>query len=123
MRVGVFGTGDVGKTLGSALTTLGHEVMMGAREAQNPKALEWAASQGESVIALSRTSEQRQQEERGHSGSLVVIRCWVSGGGWVNIRSCSSIRCASAAAGTPSCLPLGSRRQGAHKRKVLDDRP
>ena len=47
MRVGVFGTGDVGKTLGSALITLGHEVRMGAREAQNPKALEWAASQGE----------------------------------------------------------------------------
>jgi predicted dinucleotide-binding enzyme len=47
MRVGVFGTGDVGKTLGSALITLGHEVRMGAREAQNEKAVAWAASQGE----------------------------------------------------------------------------
>ena len=47
MRVGVFGTGDVGKTLGSALIALGHEVMMGAREAQNEKAVAWAASQGE----------------------------------------------------------------------------
>jgi predicted dinucleotide-binding enzyme len=33
MKVGVLGTGDVGRSLGTAFVTLGHEVMMGAREA------------------------------------------------------------------------------------------
>ena len=33
MRVGVLGTGDVGKALGNAFLALGHEVRMGARDA------------------------------------------------------------------------------------------
>ncbi len=32
MKIGIFGTGDVGKTLSSALTQRGHEVMLGTRE-------------------------------------------------------------------------------------------
>lgn len=46
MRIGVLGTGTVGQTLGSGLVGLGHEVMLGSREANNPNALEWAASSG-----------------------------------------------------------------------------
>ncbi len=46
MRVGVLGTGDVGKALGRGFLALGHEVKMGAREAQNPKATEWAKAAG-----------------------------------------------------------------------------
>lgn len=42
MRVGVLGTGDVGKALGNAFLALGHEVRMGARDANNPKAAAWA---------------------------------------------------------------------------------
>ncbi len=38
MRVGVLGTGDVGKALGRGFAALGHEVKMGAREAGNEKA-------------------------------------------------------------------------------------
>jgi predicted dinucleotide-binding enzyme len=46
MRVGILGTGDVGKALGRAFTTLGHDVMMGAREAKNEKAVAWSEEVG-----------------------------------------------------------------------------
>src|SRR5580765_6774202 len=46
MKVAVLGTGDVGKALGKGFITLGHEVMMGARSANNDKALAWAKEMG-----------------------------------------------------------------------------
>jgi predicted dinucleotide-binding enzyme len=46
MRIGVLGTGDVGKALGKAFITLGHEVRMGSRSANNEKAIEWAKEMG-----------------------------------------------------------------------------
>lgn len=42
MRIGVLGTGTVGRTIATKLIELGHEVRMGAREADNPVAAEWA---------------------------------------------------------------------------------
>jgi predicted dinucleotide-binding enzyme len=36
----------VGQTIGSKLVHLGHEVMMGAREVDNPKAVVWAKEEG-----------------------------------------------------------------------------
>ena len=42
MKVGVLGTGMVGKTIGTKLVALGHEVTMGARTATNEKAAAWA---------------------------------------------------------------------------------
>ena len=46
MRIGVLGTGVVGRTLATKLADLGHEVRMGARDAANEAAREWAASAG-----------------------------------------------------------------------------
>ena len=46
MKYAVLGTGMVGHTLATKLVSLGHEVRMGAREADNVKATEWASSQG-----------------------------------------------------------------------------
>ncbi|WP_120520068.1 NADPH-dependent F420 reductase [Arthrobacter celericrescens] len=46
MRIAVLGTGTVGHILGGKLVELGHEVMMGSREAGNPKGTDWAASAG-----------------------------------------------------------------------------
>jgi predicted dinucleotide-binding enzyme len=46
MRIGVLGTGDVGRALGKAFLTLGHEVEMGSRSAANEKALAWAKGLG-----------------------------------------------------------------------------
>jgi predicted dinucleotide-binding enzyme len=47
MRVGVLGTGSVGKAIGTKLVELGHEVTMGSRTADNLQAVEWAGAAGE----------------------------------------------------------------------------
>jgi predicted dinucleotide-binding enzyme len=47
VRIGVLGTGTVGRTLAEKLVEVGHEVRMGSREAGNEKAAEWAAAAGE----------------------------------------------------------------------------
>jgi predicted dinucleotide-binding enzyme len=46
MKIGVLGTGSVGKTIGAKLVEVGHEVTMGSRSATNEQAAEWAASAG-----------------------------------------------------------------------------
>jgi 8-hydroxy-5-deazaflavin:NADPH oxidoreductase len=45
-KIGILGTGEVGKALGSGFAALGHEVRMGSRDAKNEKALAWAAKAG-----------------------------------------------------------------------------
>jgi 8-hydroxy-5-deazaflavin:NADPH oxidoreductase len=42
MKVGILGSGDVAKALGTGFVTLGHEVRLGSRTADNPKADAWA---------------------------------------------------------------------------------
>ena len=49
MRIGVLGTGIVGRTLASALVDGGHEVRMGSRTASNENAFTWAQGAGESA--------------------------------------------------------------------------
>jgi predicted dinucleotide-binding enzyme len=51
MQIGVLGTGMVGSALAGGLVALGHEVKMGAREAGNEKAREWAKSAGKGASA------------------------------------------------------------------------
>jgi 8-hydroxy-5-deazaflavin:NADPH oxidoreductase len=51
MKVGVLGTGDVGKVLASAMIQLGHEVKMGSREATNAKSAEWKQKNGAKASA------------------------------------------------------------------------
>lgn len=46
MKIGVLGTGVVGQTIGSKLVYLGHEVMIGGRDADNPKAVAWSKKEG-----------------------------------------------------------------------------
>lgn len=46
MRIGVLGTGIVGRTLATKLVSLGHEVMMGSRQAGNEKAADWVRDAG-----------------------------------------------------------------------------
>jgi predicted dinucleotide-binding enzyme len=49
MRYGVLGTGMVGQAIAGKLASLGHDVVMGSRDAANPKALGWAAEQAPAV--------------------------------------------------------------------------
>ena len=46
MKIGILGTGVVGNTIGSALINNGHQVMMGSRTSDNPKAIEWINKSG-----------------------------------------------------------------------------
>lgn len=46
MRIGVFGTGEVGRAIGTRLVETGHHVTMGGRDPAGGKALEWAAGTG-----------------------------------------------------------------------------
>ena len=46
MKIGVLGTGIVGNTIASKLVQLGHEVKMGSRTVNNPKATEWVSANG-----------------------------------------------------------------------------
>jgi predicted dinucleotide-binding enzyme len=50
MKIGVLGTGAVGQTIGSKLVVLGHDVLMGAREVANPKAIAWAKEEGHHAL-------------------------------------------------------------------------
>jgi predicted dinucleotide-binding enzyme len=46
LKIGILGTGDVGRTLGNGFIALGHEVKMGSRDAHNEKAVAWASTSG-----------------------------------------------------------------------------
>jgi predicted dinucleotide-binding enzyme len=46
MRFGVLGTGEVGQAIGARLVALGHDVMMGARSADNEKVQAFAQATG-----------------------------------------------------------------------------
>ncbi|HEX2674340.1 MAG TPA: NAD(P)-binding domain-containing protein [Polyangiaceae bacterium] len=46
MKIGVFGTGTVGQTIGKKLIELGHEVKLGSRTASNETGSGWAAQLG-----------------------------------------------------------------------------
>jgi hypothetical protein len=46
MKIGILGTGDVGRALGSGFISRGYQVRLGGREATNEKATAWAAAAG-----------------------------------------------------------------------------
>jgi len=66
MKVGILGTGDVGKALGRGFIALGHSVMMGARDAGNPKADAWVKEVGAQASAGTFA-------QAAHSGEIVVL--------------------------------------------------
>jgi hypothetical protein len=46
MRIGILGSGEVGRVLGSGLVTLGHQVMMGTRNPAKPEVQTWLKENG-----------------------------------------------------------------------------
>jgi predicted dinucleotide-binding enzyme len=46
LKIGILGTGEVGRALGNGFIALGHEVKMGSRDAHNEKAVAWASTSG-----------------------------------------------------------------------------
>ncbi|MFI5251845.1 MAG: NADPH-dependent F420 reductase [Bacteroidota bacterium] len=46
MKIGILGTGAVGKALGTGFVNLGHDVKMGSRDSNNEKLKEWVKKSG-----------------------------------------------------------------------------
>jgi predicted dinucleotide-binding enzyme len=51
MRIGILGTGDVGRALGTGFISRGHQVRLGGRDAKNEKAHAWVAKHGSNASA------------------------------------------------------------------------
>src|SRR5512139_1819069 len=51
MKIGVLGTGDVGRALGAGFAALGHEVKIGSRNPQKPEVREWLKKVGAKASA------------------------------------------------------------------------
>jgi predicted dinucleotide-binding enzyme len=66
MKIGILGSGDVGKALGRGFIALGHTVVMGSREAANPKAAAWVKEAGPKASAATFADAAR-------AGEVVVI--------------------------------------------------
>jgi len=43
MKVGILGSGDVGRSLGTGFSTAGHEVKLGTRHPEQPEIIDWVA--------------------------------------------------------------------------------
>jgi 8-hydroxy-5-deazaflavin:NADPH oxidoreductase len=50
-RVGVLGTGEVGRRLAAGFISRGHEVMVGSRDPAKPELQEWLSSEGAGIGA------------------------------------------------------------------------
>jgi len=51
MKIGILGTGDVGRVLGAGFAALGHEVKIGSRNPQQEKVREWLKNAGPKASA------------------------------------------------------------------------
>jgi predicted dinucleotide-binding enzyme len=51
MRIGILGTGDVGRVLGAGFSALGHEVKIGSRDPGQEKVREWLRKAGPKAFA------------------------------------------------------------------------
>lgn len=79
MKIGILGTGMVGTTIGKKLISLGHEVKLGSRTADNPKAAAWAAEAGTGAshgtfVDAARFGEEILFNCTAGSGSLEALR-------------------------------------------------
>jgi 8-hydroxy-5-deazaflavin:NADPH oxidoreductase len=83
MRIGILGTGVVGKTLGTKLVQLGHEVRMGSRSAGGEKARAWVRE------AKGKSSEGSFEEAAVHAE--IIFNC-TSGTGSVEALNAASAR-------------------------------
>jgi 8-hydroxy-5-deazaflavin:NADPH oxidoreductase len=66
MRIGILGSGDVGRALGTGFASLGHEVLIGTRHPEQPKIQEWVhATPGNRSVG--------SFEEAADFGDLIVM--------------------------------------------------
>ena len=62
MRIGILGSGEVGRTLGTSLAHLGHGVFLASRTPASGKAADWAASSGPNAHAVTYADAAREAD-------------------------------------------------------------
>ena len=70
MKIGILGTGSVGKALGAGFATLGHDVMMGSREPERDDVKEWRKKAG------GKTRSGTFAEAAAHAELAVLATAW-----------------------------------------------
>ena len=70
MKIGILGSGDVGRALGKGFAILGHDVMIGTREPKAPKLEAWVASAG------ARASTGSHAEAAAHGEIVLLATAW-----------------------------------------------
>lgn len=78
MKIAVLGTGMVGSAIGTKLVSLGHEVIMGSRSADNENGAAWLAAVGSDQARVATFSDAAAQAEllfncTAGSGSLAAL--------------------------------------------------
>ncbi len=68
MKIGILGSGAVGKALGNGFAELGHEVILGTRDPKSVKVTDWVTKTGKGVRAGT-------FEEAAKFGEIVVLCC------------------------------------------------
>src|SRR5579872_6334127 len=66
MKIGILGSGEVARSLGNAFLALGHDVMLGARRADNTAACQWVKAPG-------RSGKAGTFEQAARHGEIVVL--------------------------------------------------
>jgi len=70
-KIGIFGTGDVGRTLGSGFVARGHDVKLGSRDAKkNEKVQAWVKENG------AKASAGTFAETASHGEIIVLATLW-----------------------------------------------
>ena len=68
-RVGVLGSGEVGRCLAAGFSSRGHEVMIGSRDPGKPELREWLSGEGDGIQAGTFA-------EAAAHGELLVLAVW-----------------------------------------------
>ena len=64
-RVGVLGSGEVGRRLAAGFASRGHDVMIGSREPGKPELSEWLSGDGAGKARAERVAFRRRSRHQG----------------------------------------------------------
>lgn len=84
MKIGVLGSGEVGRTLATALLKENHEIKLGTRDISNPAVISWMAkpeNQGASVGTFSEAAEFGESIVLAVKGSKALEAIGIAGSG------------------------------------------
>ena len=75
MKVGIVGSGDVGRSLADGLIEIGHEVKIGTRDITKKEVVEWVGKHGREGKGLSENASVGNFAEAASFADDVIILC------------------------------------------------